>query len=184
MDQEGAGKSDSGRLKPAKRPFGGFSWLGVPYSASDLRFASENLYLVYSQDGANDSDIMRYVLDQNERVVSRCGMLISFSGTLIAILLFVANRPQMLPYTWQQWTFYSVMAAWSISTLTLLWSLKHTFPPVWEFHQKYDFMLTAELFLRRMGLYNITLAVTIASFFALLVVLAPISATVSDKLFH
>jgi len=172
------------QIKPEERPFGGFSWLGVPYTAIDLRFASENLYRVYSHDAANDSEIMKYVLDQNERVVSRCGMLISFSGTLIAILLFIANRPEMLPYIWQQVMFYCIMSTWSLSTIALLWSLKHTFPPTWEFHKKYDFMLTSELFLRRMGLYNITLAVTIVSFLMLLVVLSPISATISDKLFH
>ena len=184
MDQDSAENADVGQLRPEERPFGGFSWLGVPYNAIDLRFASENLYRVYSQDGGNNSEIMKYVLDQNERVVSRCGMLISFSGTLIAILLFIANRPEMLPYAWQQWIFYSVMGAWSASTMALLWSLKHKFPPTWEFHKKYDFILTSELFLRRMGLYNVSLAVTIVSFFALLVVLSPISATISDKLFR
>jgi hypothetical protein len=184
MDQEVAEKSDPVPPKPEERPFGGFSWLGVPYNAIDLRFASENLYRVYSQDGKNDSEIMKYVLEQNERVVSRCGMLVSFSGTLIALFLFVANRPKMLPYVWQQWAFYTVVAAWSLSTMVLLWSLKHIFPPTWEFHKKNDFMLTSELFLRRMGLYNITLLITILSFLSLLIVLSPISATISDKLFH
>ena len=65
----------------------------------------------------------------------------------------------------------------------LLWTLKHKFPPTWEFHAKYDFILTAELFLRRMGSYNLALMATIGSFMAIIFVLSPVSAVISDKLF-
>jgi hypothetical protein len=47
----------------------------------------------------------------------------------------------------------------------------------------YDFMLTAELFLRRMGRYNLALMATIGSFMAIVFVLSPISAVISDKIF-
>jgi hypothetical protein len=168
---------------PIRKLYSGFSLFGVPYNEIDVRYAAELLYDLHSKNGANDSEAMSLILNQNERVVSRCGMLISFSGTLIALFLFVANRPEVLPMLWQQWVFYSVILAWVISTMHLLWELKHKFPPTWEYHTKYDFMLTAELFLKRMGSYNLALMATIISFMAIAFVLSPISATISDKLF-
>ena len=168
---------------PERKLYSGFSLFGVPYNEIDIRYTAEQLFDIYSDSGKNTHAAMTLIFNQNERVVSRCGMLISFSGTLIALSLFVANRPDVLPAPWQQWVFYSVMFIWVLSTMHLLWSLKHSFPPTWEFQEKYDFVLTAELFLRRMGSYNIALIATILSFVTIVVVLSPISAIASDKLF-
>jgi hypothetical protein len=164
-------------------PYGGFSLFGVPYNEIDIRYAAEKLFESYNNCGKNTHESMVLILEQNERVVSRCGMLISFSGILIALSLFIVNKPNVLPSHWQQWVFYSAMMIWVISTMRLLWSLKHKFPPTWDYHTKNDFMLTAELFLSRMGSYNIALMATIGSFIAIVLVLSPISAVISDKLF-
>jgi len=168
---------------PAQKLYGGFSLFGVPYNDIDIRYAAERLFDIYSNNGEDTLGAMNLILNQNERVVSRCGMLISFSGTLIALCLFVANNPNVLSLTWQPWVFYLVMLVWVLSTMHLLWSLKHKFPPIWEFHAKYDFILTAELFLQRMGSYNIALMSTIFSFMTIVFVLSPVSAKISDKLF-
>ena len=166
-----------------RKLYSGFSLFGVPYNEIDIRYSAERLFDIYSDNGEDIPKAMNLILDQNERVVSRCGMLISFSGLLIALLLFVANKPNVLPMTWQQWVFYSVMLVWVISTMHLLWSLKHKFPPTWEFHTKYDFILTAELFLKRMGSYNLALMAAIGSFITIVFVISPISAVLSDKIF-
>lgn len=168
----------------AKKLYSGFSLFGVPYNEIDIRYSAERLFDIYSDNGNDVKEAMNLILNQNERVVSRCGMLISFSGILIALLLFIASKPEVLPMIWQQWVFYCVMFVWVISTMHLLWSLKHKFPPTWEFHTKYDFILTAELFLKRMGSYNLALVATISSFMAIVFVLMPISAVMSDKLFN
>ena len=175
-----SGKADSRE----KKLYSGFSLFGVPYNEIDIRYSAERLFEIYSDHGNDIQEAMNLILNQNERVVSRCGMLISFSGILIALLLFIANKPNVLPMIWQQWVFYCVMLVWVISTMHLLWSLKHKFPPPWEFHTKYDFILTAELFLRRMGSYNLALMATIGSFMAIVFVLLPISTVISDKLFN
>lgn len=167
-----------------RKPYGGFSLFGVPYNPIDIRYATEQLFELYSDNGRNVSDAMIRILEQNERVVSRCGMLTTFSGTLIALSLFVANKPDMLPALWQQYVYYIVMLVWVLTTMHLLWTLKHKLPPVWDFYQKSDFMLTAELFLQRMGSYNVALMAAIGSFIATAFVLSPLSAVVSDKIFN
>lgn len=169
--------------EPKRRLYGGISIFGVPYNEIDIRYAAERLYEIYCDNGNDVLKGMDQILNQNERVVSRCGMLISFSGILIALLLFVASKPNVLPMVWQQWVFYCVMLIWVISTMHLLWSLKHKFPPTWDFMSKNDFMLTAELFLRRMGSYNLALMAAIISFLTIAFVLSPISTVISDKIF-
>lgn len=167
-----------------RKLYGGFSLFGVPYNPLDIRYAVESLFELYSDGGKNIPGAMSRILDQNERVVSRCGMLITFSGTLIALSLFVASRPDVLPALWQQYVYYAVMMFWVLTTMHLLWTLKHKLPPVWDFFRKDDFVLTAELFLQRMGSYNIALMAAIGSFVAIAFVLSPLSAVVSDKIFH
>lgn len=169
---------------PEKRKlYSGISIFGVPYADIDIRYAAECLFDIYSNEGKDVHKAMNSILEQNERVVSRCRMLISFSGILIALFLFVANKPDVLSNAWQKWVFYCIMLLWVVSTLNLLWSLKHKFPATWDFMQKQDFILTAELFLRRMGNYNVALMAAIFSFLTIAFVLSPISAVISDKIF-
>jgi hypothetical protein len=167
-----------------RKIYGGYSLFGVPYSSIDIEYASERLYETYTGGGKGIREAMAAILDANEKVVSRCGMLISFSSTLMAILLFIANKPEMLPNLWQQVSYYAAMFLWMSFTMWLLYSLHHQFPPTWEFHTKRDFMITSNLYLRRMGIYNLTLIATIVSFIAIVLVLSPVSAVISDKLFQ
>jgi len=110
-------------------------------------------------------------------------MLVSFSSTVIAIFLFVASRPDMLPTNWQRITYYTFMFLWAGFTILLLLSLRHVFPATWDFHTKVDFMLTSGLFLRRMAFYNLALMVTSLSFIVIVFIISPVSTGISDKLF-
>jgi hypothetical protein len=167
-----------------RKAYGSFSLFGVPYGTIDIKYAAEELLETYKMSSTDMMDAMRAILEQNERVVSRCSMLMSFSGTIITIFLFIATRSDALLASWQKTIYYITMSIWVMATMSLLYSLKHTFPAPWEYHTEDDFMLTASLFLRRMGLYNICLFVTIGSFLIITYLLLPISTELHDKLFR
>lgn len=61
-----------------RKHYSGISLFGVPLLAIDIRYASELLYETYTRNGKSVEDAMESLLGNNEKVVSRCGMLISF----------------------------------------------------------------------------------------------------------
>jgi hypothetical protein len=165
-----------------KPPYGSFNWRGVPYGEMDIEYAVEKIKDVYLKYGENPDTAMQAILRSNESIVSRCGVLTTFSSMLIALSLFIVSKPEILPYTWQQWSFYAEIFIWSISTVSLLWSLKHDLPSPRKFGTEDDFKFTARLYVKRMGRYNIALLVTVVCFVTTLLLLSPIY--MLDKLFH
>jgi hypothetical protein len=164
-----------------KRPYGGLSWKGVPFTEIDRMYAAERLREVY---GGSPQEAVQILLENNERIISRCGLLITFSGILMAVYLFIATNPKFLPTVWQECGFYGSMFVWVVFTLRLLWSLKHELPPPWDFGTEEDFKFTARLYLKRMGRYNSALLVTVICFVAILCLLAPVTAVISDYIFN
>src|SRR5579863_2412039 len=96
-----------------RRAYSGISVWGVPYRKADIDSACVKLEEYYKN--VYPDDYMERLLENNERVVSRCGMLMSFSGVLIAVCLFIATTPKALPNPWQQYVFYCTIFIWSLS---------------------------------------------------------------------
>jgi len=169
------------------RAYIGFVIWGVPYSEVDIDYAVDCLFKFYyaPEPGSRDAMLaaMDRMINQSEKIVSRCGMLMSFSGILIAISLYIATNPNLLPALWQRCGFYTALLFWVISILRLLWSLKHMLPSPSTYGTEIDFRMTARLFLGRMGLYNILLINCMVSFSIMMVLLTPISATFVDAIF-
>jgi hypothetical protein len=86
--------------KSPRRHYSNPSFLGIPYSRIDVDLAVEDMkdvYLHYSEENAEAA--FRIILGMNETVVTRCGVLTTFSSIFIAICLFIATRPEALPNT-------------------------------------------------------------------------------------
>src|SRR6266481_1134662 len=71
-----------------KKPYGGFSLWGVPYTRVDIDYATAQIRELYFSKFENPNGAMQALLEYNEKVVSRCAMLMSFSSVLIAVSLF------------------------------------------------------------------------------------------------
>jgi hypothetical protein len=112
----------------AAHQYNGFSLFGVPYNGKDIGKAAEQLLHLYDPQGKATSDAIGLILQQNERVLSRRGMLVSFSGIVIALFLFTANNAVLSEF-WQKSVYYSGMLIWVVSIMLLLWSLRHKLPP-------------------------------------------------------
>ncbi|HUI96049.1 MAG TPA: hypothetical protein VLX44_09875 [Xanthobacteraceae bacterium] len=171
------------RAHSERRAYGGFSLWGVPYARVDIEYATAQIRKLYFEKFPGPNGPMQALLDYNEKIVSRSGMLMGFSGILIAVSLFIAANPKFLPTLWQRWAFYVVIAIWVIATLRLLWSLRHEMPAPWEFGSQPDVDRTIRLFLRRMGNYNLALAASVICFACIVILLAPVSAAIVDRIF-
>jgi hypothetical protein len=176
---------DTSSRKPATyKPFSGPAIWGVPYTDLDINYAVEKLYEHYYESANDPALAMERIINQNEKIVSRCGMLMGFSSIIIAISLYIATNHQMLPTIWQRVGFYTALSVWVISILRLLWSLKHKLPPPWEYGTSVDFKMTAKLFIIRMGLYNLLLIASVTCFVTMMALLMPISARPADLIFY
>lgn len=135
-------------IKPTYR----FHMWGVPYGKEDVAKAVDSIYNLYWEAMGDHNIAMQHLLDKNEKVVSRCGMLMTFSGILIAVALFILNNLRDVLAPWQKAGFYIMICIWLVSTILLLWSLKHKLPSAKVFHKEDDFKFTAELYIRRMAI--------------------------------
>lgn len=179
---------ESDSLPPAKtaiprRPYGGLSLWGVPYGGVDIEYAADQIRELYFEKFPNPNGPMQALLEYNEKIVSRCGILMSFSSVLIAFSLYIATNPRLLSTHWQRSGFYFALMIWVAAMLLLLFSLRHRLPAPWKFGSRSDLDDTIKLFLRRMGYYNLALLASIICFLIILILLAPISVSAVDHIF-
>lgn len=173
-------------LDQSSRPrkfFGAWAPWGVPLSRLDRRIACEELRDRFLKHYGNTQAAMEHILQKNAEVVSRCSVLMSFAGILMAVSLFVAVNPRLLPAVWQKVGFYSVMAIWAFAVLRMLASLIQFMPPPSTYATEEDFLFTADLYLWRMARYNFALVASECCFVSLLLFVAPFHATIADHLF-
>lgn len=168
-----------------RRPYRWFTLWGVPcpWCRADIDYAAEHIRELYFKKFPTPNGPMQALLEHNEKIVSRCGMLMTFSGTLMVVSSFIATNPRFLSTHWQRWGFYVVMAIWFAVILLLLWSLAHHLPVPWQFGTRVDLDATIRLFLCRMGLYNLALLASVLCFVTMMFFLAPISVRVVDQIF-
>jgi hypothetical protein len=172
-----------GSEQRVRRPYGGFSLWGVPYSRVDMEYAAVQIRELYFDKFEYPNGPMRAILEYNEKIVSRCGILMSFSGILIAVFLFAANNPRIITSSWQRWGVYASLTVWIVTIVRLLLSLRHQLPPPWEFGSDYDIDTTIKIFIRRMGYYNLALVASTICFVVIFILLAPIGASLADHIF-
>ena len=111
-------------------------------------------------------------------------VLLNFNSILFVLILFVANLKWSEAAIWHKIVFYVVVIIWSLSNARLMFSLRHIFPTPTEFTKEMDFRLTADLYIRRMGIYNITLTFSIIAFLVLtFMALFPFSIGIQDRIF-
>ncbi len=168
------------------KPSNGFNWFGVPYNSIDVNCAIDHLKKFYNTE--NDMALaVERLLDNNERVVSRCSMLMTFSSLTMAVFFFIANsianNKAIQLAMWQRCGIYIATIIWIPPILCLLWSLKHELPPPEKYTLVDDFEFTAKLFFKRMGLYNVALFVSIISFIIMIITLLPIDFVINDHFF-
>jgi hypothetical protein len=164
MNTSHSGLSDDS----AERDIESYRWptlFGVPMLKSDR----EKAVKILARRLKGDFDIaaaMTRVLDNNERVVSRCAVLVQFNSITIAILLFVGSNPRILNSPLQKNGFYACILAWLFGTMALMFSLRHIFPDLKDIDRDGDLILTCRLYLRRMLVYNYSLLYSLAAFAA------------------
>jgi hypothetical protein len=182
-------KTDPEPEEPRKPPierhgFTGWRIFGVPLSDGDTRYLIELLREVFFAQAKDDPrEAVRLLLERNEHIVSRCGLLVHFSAILIALTLFIASNPLLLGEAWEQKAFYTALGVWVASTVRLLWVLRHGLPSPFGLGTDEDFMFTAELFVKRMRAYNIALLLTISCFLIVVGLLIPVHWSYADLLF-
>ena len=139
----------------------------------------------YADADYSAQQALEKVLDLNEKVVSRCGMLVHFSSVLIVLFMFVVKNSYVLPLPGHRTGFYIAMFFWVTSTMILLWSLKHMLPRADRFGTEQDFDFTARIYYRRMGIYNVALITAILAFGIIVILLAPVHLDINfiDQLF-
>lgn len=162
-----------GHKKYGRKP----SW-GIPFTKEGINAAAEAIADV-AWDEKDPIKSMQYILANNESVVNRCGTLMTFSTIIIAISVYIGFNPRLLPNAFQQAIFYIDLLVWIVSTLLLLYSLRHELPPSCQFHKRDDFTFTARLYVRRLGFYNIFLITCMICFMILAALLIPISIQVT-----
>jgi hypothetical protein len=174
----------SSSSRETKRAYGGPAPFGVPLLEADIAYAAEMLKDLLLANHPNSNAAVRTLLEYNERVVSRCGTLMSFSGVIMALMLYIATNPAFFSHKWQVYTYYTVAFLWFLVMIRLLYSLAHRMPPPWAFSNEEDFVFTARLYLRRMSLYNFALITSISCFIVMGALLLPFSAVFVDSVFH
>ena len=164
---------------------GRFTPWGVPVFDWDRDDFIEGLKNSYRSAARGDTNVaVRLLLERNEQIVSRCALLVAFSGILMAIFTFVGTRYELLPQAWEQFTFYMGLIVWVFVTAWLLLDLFHWMPRPVAFGNEQHLDLIARLYTSRLWRYNVSLAATIVIFLIIVGMLLPLHVYYSDVMFH
>jgi hypothetical protein len=154
---------------------------GVPFMKED-RVKAIDALLEYFIEDSTFMEACSRVIDYNEKVVARCGVLLNFNSILLVLILFAAKLRWSSSSSWHKVTFYVVIITWAASNTWLMFSIKHKFPKPHEFAKETDFRITADLYIRRMAIYNVTLILSLLLFLIITVVaLFPFYIGLEDK---
>ncbi len=158
---------------------------GVPFFANDSERLTEKLLEFYDVLSGRDSNqAVRMLLERNEQLVSRCTLLITFSGILITLVTYIGAKPELIPLQWEQVLYYSVLGLWVFTTVGLLADLYHLMPPYEHLGDEQHVRFIARVYVRRLRRYNVALATTIIGFVLMMVMLGPIRTVYTDLLFQ
>jgi hypothetical protein len=140
---------------------------GVPYRQRDRTKAVEKLLVYFTENNRPILEAVSRVIDYNEKVVVRCGVLLNFNSILLVLILFAANKLDWSSIdVWKKVIFYIITIAWTLSNACLIFSIRHKFAMPHEFASQTDFRFTADLYIKRMLIYNITLMLSLVAFLA------------------
>src|SRR5215213_4571253 len=153
---------------------------GVPFMKEDRVKAVDDLLEYFIEDSTYMEACSR-VIEYNEKVVTRCGVLLNFNSILLVLILFAAKLEWSSSANWHKIIFYIVMITWVISNIRLIFSIRHVFPKPHQFVKEDDFRLTVDLYIKRMCIYNVTILLSLLAFLIIVIVaLSPFYIGIED----